>query len=367
MNTTKTEASYPMVARTLRGLEPVLAEELRALGAGDVQAQNLAVAFTGNDCLLVRANLWLRTGLRIIKPIHRVTLENQQDLYDAARQYDWSRHLKTSDTFAIDTAVHSPLFTNSQFVAFRVKDAIVDRFRDTTGRRPSVDIKKPTLRIHVHILRKQCVFSLDSSGQSLHRRGYRKQAEAAPIMESLAAGLILLSGWKKDTPFYDPMCGAGTIAIEAALLGAGIPPGWQRRHFGFLNWPGFSPDLWEAEKEAVRREVAQTAQTLKERPLRIIARDLSPDAIATAHENARRAGLPPGYIDFQVQPFDEFIPAEPGVIVMNPPYGERLQKKNIDRFYKHIGDHLKQKCAGSSAWILSSNLEALKQVGLQAN
>jgi putative N6-adenine-specific DNA methylase len=349
-----------MVARTIRGLEAGLARELADIGATNIQEQNRAVTFYGNQATLYGANLSLRTALRILKPIHSFKIETQQDLYRKMRDYDWSRFLQTSDTLAIDTAVYSPIFSNSLFVAMKAKDAIVDQFRDRTGQRPSVDLEHPTLRLHLHLQNKSCTVSLDSSGESLHRRGYRTEAMQAPINEVLAAGLIALSEWNRSDPFIDPMCGAGTIAIEAALLAWNMAPGLSRKHFGFMNWPDYDAKLWEQVRQAALAAVTREAPT-------VFAADVSARAIRIAQTNLELSGLPADAVQFEIGPLDQYRPPPgPGTVVMNPPYGERLRKDDIELFYKSIGDRLKQAYSGYTAWILSSNMEALKRVGLQA-
>ncbi len=348
-----------MVARTPRGLEEILADELRALGAEAVEIQNRAVSFRGDQVLLYRANLCLRTALRILKPVHSFRIVAQQDLYHRLREYNWSRHLTVDTTFAIDSAVHSPVFTNSLFAAQKAKDAIVDQFRDRTGRRPSVDTRDPGLRLHLHISNRDCAVSLDSSGQSLHRRGYRTEALEAPLNEVLGAGLVLASGWNGETPFVDPMCGSGTIAIEAALRAANIAPGLLREHFAFMSWGDFDAKLWARLRERALGERRTPAGPVH-------AADIDKRAVQVSQANRQRAGLAEDAILFTRAAFADFSPpAGPGVLVMNPPYGERMQPEDTFALYKSIGDGLKQKYTGYTAFILSSNLDALKKIGLK--
>ena len=362
---TSRPTDFTMVARTMRGLEDVLARELEELGARAVRRESLAVSFTGDNALLYRANLYLYTALRILKPILRFSISKQDDLYSRMQRHNWAKHLGVEDTFAIDTAVHSPLFSNSQFVAFRAKDAIVDQFRDRTGKRPSVDLREPDLRLHIHINQKQCTVSLDSTGESLHRRGYRTNPVRASISEVLAAGMIKLSGWKYDEPFVDPMCGAGTIAIEAALQGLGLAPGLSRDRFGFHNWPDFEIDLWQR----IRREARSRAdENMRTRTVSIHASDASRQAVQWARRNLREAGLPREAVQFEAASLIDFRPPPgPGTVIMNPPYGERMPEPEIEALYKSIGDAMKQNFTGYSAWIISSNREALKRIGLRAS
>ena len=353
-----------MVARTIRGLEPGLVQELNAIGAENVREHNRAVTFDGTTALMYRANLQLRTALRVLKPIYTFHIQTQQDFYRKLLDFQWSEFLQVDDTLAIDTAVHSPIFSNSLFVAMKAKDAIVDQFRKHTGRRPSVDLEHPTIRFHIHLLNNLCTLSLDSSGESLHRRGYRGDAMQAPINEVLAAGMIALAGPPPaNGPFVDPMCGAGTIAIEAALAAWNIAPGLSRKHFGFMNWPDFDETLWKTTVAATRSEARTSAPT-------VYAADVSARAIRIASENLNRTELPESAIQFEIKPFDQYQPPPgPGLVMMNPPYGERLQVKSapsLEDFYKSIGDRLKQSYTDYTAWILSSNIEALKRVGLTA-
>lgn len=352
---------FDITARTVRGLEEILAAEVRALGAREVQEKNRAVVFRGDRELLYRCNLELRTALRILKPIHSFKIAGQDDLYKKTKAFDWSAHLDLRSTFAIDSAVHSPIFSNSLYAALKTKDAIVDQFRDRTGKRPSIDTDRPDIRLHLHLTGRDCTLSLDSSGESLHRRGYRTQAGEAPLSEVLAAGLVLASGWRGDRPFLDPMCGSGTIAIEAALLAGDIAPGLGRERFGFMNWGDFDAALWEEIVSAAR---ART--TSGDRAGQVFAADREQHAVGLARANAERAGLAPEAIRFERADFAAYEPpAPPGVLVMNPPYGERMQTADVEALYKTIGDRLKQAYTDYEAWILSSNLAALKKVGLK--
>ncbi|MCR9143827.1 MAG: THUMP domain-containing protein [bacterium] len=358
------EATFSMTARTTRGLEPGLAKELEAIGAEKISEHNRAVTFVGDNATMYRANLHLRTALRILKPIYTFHIKTQQDFYRKLYEFQWSDYLRVDDTLAIDTAVHSQIFSNSLFVAMKAKDAIVDQFRQRAGRRPSVDLEQPTIRFHIHIFDRLCTLSLDSSGDSLHKRGYRGEAMQAPINEVLAAGLVNLAGPVPDQgAFVDPMCGAGTIAIEAALAAWNVAPGLSRKRFGFMNWPDYDEALWKKTVAAANQAIFATGPT-------IYAADVSARAIRIAGENRDRTRLPEGAIQFDIKTFDQYEPPPgPGIVVMNPPYGERLKVKvaaSIEDFYAKIGDRLKQSYNDYTAWILSSNIEALKRVGLAA-
>lgn len=358
---------FALTARTMRGLEEGLAAELETLGAQSVTPQSLAVHFEGDQRMMYAANLYLQTALRIVRPVFRFTIRSQDDFYRLARDCDWSRCFTVRHSFAIDHAVRSPHFNNSQFAAYRLKDAIVDRFRADSGGRPSVNTARPDVRLHLHILKDECTVSLDSSGSSLHRRGYRRDADRAPISEVLAAGLVHLSGWRGEGPLVDPMCGSGAIPLEAALLALGVPPGLTRRGFGFQHWPDFEPELWRRVEAEARERGAENLASRRGR-VRVLGADLSEEAIAMARANLQRAGLPAECVKFEPRPFDALRAPDgpPGFLILNPPYGERLQKRRITAFYEHIGDQLKQRWTGYTAWILSANREALKRVGLKA-
>jgi len=347
-----------LIAKTVAGLEPVLAAELSALNANDVIPINRAVSFSGDMAMLYRANYCCRTALRILKPLFQFKLAEQKDLYENLHAFAWEDVLWPDCTISIDAVISYTVFTNSQFVAQKSKDAIVDRIREKSGRRPSVSLDNPDFRINVHLFRDTCTVSLDSSGQSLHKRGYRRSTGQAPINEVLASGLIQLSGWDRVQPLIDPMCGSGTLLIEAAMLARNTPAGLFREEFGFMKWRGFDADLWaevRASAMALRREDA---------PL-LIGMDKLDRAIKSAQENCRYSGLS-GIVDFQVMPFEESQPpVKEGVIITNPPYDERIKLDDSIAFYKMIGNVLKQKYAGYTAWVISSDLDALKFIGLK--
>lgn len=354
--------TFPLVAQTILGLEPVLAEELEQLGAQAVSFRpgGRAVNFKGDQTLIYEANLWLRTALRILKPIYTTQVSNEEELYARAQEVDWSRHMEVWDTLAVHATVHSPHFNHSKYVALKTKDAIVDQFRQQFGRRPSVDTENPTLRIVVYISGDQCTFSLDSSGDSLHRRGYRLSADIAPLNEVLAAGMILLSGWKGTTPFVDPMCGSGTLPIEAALIAGNFAPGLLRESFAFMKWRDFDADLWQR----LRRKAESRQHNIQ---VPILGTDISAAAIWKAQENLQRTPLARRVVIRQ-EAFEDLIPPQgPGVLVVNPPYGERIQPEDVEALYKMIGDGFKQRFTGYQAWVLSSNLDAMKRIGLRAS
>ena len=350
--------NYTMTATTLYGLEEVLSEELTTLGAHNIRQENRAVTFTGDRRLMYRANLELRTALKVLVPIHSFSARDEKTLYHYIRDIDWSKYLGIDNTLAIDSVVHSKFFTHSKYVALKAKDAIVDQFRKKTGQRPSVDLKDPTMRINLYISHDECIVSLDSSGDSLHRRGYRKSTEQAPLNEVLAAGMIQLTGWPRDSHFLDPMCGSGTILCEAAMYAFNISPGVYRESFGFHHWKNYDPQVWE-------EVVAEAKSAEQDFSYNIIGSDISGKALDAARHNITTAGLD-DKIRLSRTPFEERTPkVDGGIIVMNPPYGERMAIEDIKSFYSDIGDQLKQYYPGFDAWILSGNREALKHVGLR--
>jgi putative N6-adenine-specific DNA methylase len=355
-------ATFNIVAKTQQGLEPLLAKELLQLGATQIEEHKRAVSFTGDMALVYKANLHLRTALRILIPIHKFEAVNEQELYNGIQQINWEQYLDVNGTLAIDASANSHLFNHTQYLAQKTKDAIVDQFRAKHGVRPSVDIINPDLRLNLHIFQHQCTLSLDSSGESLHRRGYRAQGNMAPLNEVTAAALILHSGWNGKGIFIDPMCGSGTILIEAAMIAKNMPPNMLRSHFGFEQWKNFNASIWNKIKQQAQDNIVPSQATL-------IGNDAVYKVITIAKENAQKAGVEKD-IQLTNMRFEEQTPPSPtngGTLIMNPPYGERIDIGEAAAFYKMIGDVLKQKFSGYDAWILSSNKEALKKVGLAAS
>lgn len=306
---------------------------------------------------MYKVNLCSRLGLKILKPIHEFQANHPNQLYNKVKQYPWHRLFKPNQTFAIDCTAHSKVFTHSKFAALKTKDAIADAFREKFKRRPSVDVKSPDVRLHVHIQGTAVSISMDSSGDSLHLRGYRVANHPASLSEVLAAGMIALSGWDAKSPFYDFMCGSGTLPIEAAMLAAKIPAGWYRKRFAFMKWNDFDAGLWRKVKQEASQQM-----DLEQLPL-IQGSDSHRKSIDTFRQNMSQTEL-------ELEARESTIAAiqaleQAGTIILNPPYGERLQNEDIFGLYKEIGDMLKQKCTGSTAWILSSNKEALKYIGLR--
>ncbi len=350
--------NFKMVAKTMFGFEEILAKEIRNLGGTNVEEGNRSVSFEGDTGFMYKANLCLRTAIKIVKPIHSFPVLNENDLYKRIYAFDWSQFLTTSTTFAIDTTVNSENFTHSLYISQKVKDAIVDKFRDTDGTRPDVDIKFPDVRINIHIQNNHCNVALDSSGRSLHQRGYRTATNIAPINEVLAAGLLLLSGWDGQCDFLDPMCGSGTFLTEAAMIACNIPANINRKEFAFEKWKDFDGDLFEKIGDSCLNKT-------REFHFKIIGYDKAPSAIRKSQDNIENANLKE-YITVERKNFfdsDKFTENHLHM-VFNPPYGERLDIE-MEGFYKDIGDTLKQKYQGTDAWFITSNLEALKFVGLK--
>ncbi|HAF29337.1 MAG TPA: RNA methyltransferase [Bacteroidales bacterium] len=350
--------SFKLVAKTFKGLEEVLQNELAQLGATDLNIGNRMVEFTGNKELMYRANFHLRTALRVLKPIAEFKVKNEKELYDSIQTIIWSDYFDLKNTFAVDSVVYSDHFSHSKYVALKVKDAIVDQFREKFQKRPYVDTEDADVNISIHISNDICTVSLDSSGDSLHKRGYRLKTTKAPLNEVLAAGMILLSGWDKQSVLIDPMCGSGTLIIEAAMIANNIPPGIYRKKFGFETWKDFDSDLLEKIYEEDSPEINTKIE--------IIGSDISEIAIRISKENISNAGLK-NKIELNVGPIENYMPpvVQSGVVITNPPYDERIKVSEINNLYKTLGDSFKNKYKGYEVWLLSSNFEAIKHIGLR--
>lgn len=350
--------TFRMVAKTMAGLEEVLAEELIRLGANDIEIGTRMVAFEGDLRLMYAANFHCRTALRILRTVYEFKARTPDEIYKKIKAMNWAEHLTEDNTFAIDAITFSELFTHSQFVAYRVKDAIVDYFMSKAGKRPSVNTDKPDLLINFHIAHDKCTLSFDSSGESLHKRGYRIAQTEAPLNEVLAAGIIMKSGWKGDSVFVDPMCGSGTFLIEAALIGMNVPPGIYRKHFGFETWKNFDEELFAS--------IYNDDSGEREFNYKIYGSDISPEAIEIAKRNAKEAGVD-RHIEFKVMPIEEYAkaPAEKGMLITNPPYGERIKPEDLYGLYEHLGERLKHVFMGYTAWVLSYKKECFHKIGLR--
>ena len=351
------EQEFELIAKTFMGLEPVLAQELTQLGANNVQTGRRMVSFTGDKEMMYRANFQLHTAIRILKPIAHFKARSAEDMYDEVKKIDWSKYIEKGKTFSVDSVVYSEEFRNSRFVTYKVKDAIVDQFREKTGIRPNISVSNPDIRLNIHIAEDKATLSLDSSGESLHRRGYRQESVEAPLNEVLAAGMILMSGWKGDSDFIDPMCGSGTILIEAALIARNISPGVFRKEFAFEKWPDYDQDLFDRIYNDDSQE--------KEFNHHIYGYDIDMKAVNTARLNVKAAGLSQ-LITVEQQDFKNFKkPAEKSIIITNPPYGERISTPNLLGTYKMIGERLKHEFGGNEAWVLSYREECFDQIGLK--
>lgn len=345
------------IAKTFAGLEEILAQELRDLNIEEVEILNRAVSFKGDLRDLYTANYWCRTAIRILKPIAEFLAADELALYKGIRSIDWSEYLGLEDTFAIDSTLSNSKINHSQYAALKTKDAIADQFVFKFEKRPNVETTKPTLRVSIFIQNDVCTVSLDSSNISLHKRGYRVSAGSAPLNEVLAAGMILLSDWDKKSPFVDPMCGSGTLLIEAALIAMNIPPASYRDFFGFQNFKDFDAELW---KEIKIDALAQ----LRDIDFKITGTDMAAGMISVAEKNIKSAHLQKD-IQLEQVPMQEFTPPEgPGIMLCNPPYGERIKTRDIVDLYRDMGDTMKQKYRGYTVWIISSDIIALKQIGL---
>ena len=346
------------IAKTFYGLESLLVDELIAIGAENIVSLNRAVSFDGSLETLYRANLECRTAIRILQPIHEFKARNEKALYRHASRYAWEELIDVEQTFAIDHAVRSEYFTHSKYVALKTKDAIVDRIRNVKGARPSVNTDMPDFRLNVHLNQDHFNISLDSSGFSLYKRDYRDTQHEAPINEVLASALIKFSGWDGKQPLLDPMCGSGTIPIEASMIANNIPPGIFNEHFAFMNWADYDEELWNKVRNRAIEKITESESD-------IYASDINP---ASDDDLSNCIDLFNSELNIYYQTAD-FLemkpPAETGIIIMNPPYGERLKQDEINEFYKEIGNKLKREYAGWQAWILSSNVQALKRVGLK--
>ena len=351
------EQNYELIAKTFMGLEPVLAKELTQLGANDIQIGRRMVSFTGNKEMLYRANFQLRTAIRILKPIRHFKAKSADDVYEEIKRINWSDYLEPEKTFAVDAVVFSEEFRHSKFVSYKVKDAIVDQLREKTGKRPNISVANPDIRLNIHIAEDKCTLSLDSSGESLHRRGYRQESVDAPLNEVLAAGMILISGWQGDTDFIDPMCGSGTLLIEAALIAKNMAPGLFRKEYAFEKWPDFDADLFD--------EIYNDDSLEREFKHHVYGYDIDMKAVNTARLNVKAAGLS-NDITIAQQDFKDFTqPQNKSIIITNPPYGERISTPDLLGTYKMIGERLKHQFKGNDAWVLSYREECFEQIGLK--
>ncbi|MDO5571405.1 MAG: THUMP domain-containing protein [Bacteroidales bacterium] len=348
---------FEMIAKTLQGLEDVLAEEIIAIGGEEVEQGKRMVSFIGDKKLMYKANLTLRTALRILKPIATFNASNTDEVYETMKKIQWEDYLQPDQTFTIDTVIFSDDFRHSKFVTYRAKDAIADYFQEKYEKRPSVRLTNADLALNLHIAGNTCTLSLDSSGESLHKRGYRVEQTEAPLNEVLAAGMILKTGWRGEKNFIDPMCGSGTLLIEAAMIATNTPPGVYRQGFAFEKWKDYDEDLFD--------QLYNDDSNEKNFDFKIYGSDISPRAIKIAQENLKSAGLSK-YVDLKTMPFQQYeLAPENAVLVMNPPYGERISSNDILSLYEMIGRTLKHVFKGYDAWILSYRDECFEKIGLK--
>jgi putative N6-adenine-specific DNA methylase len=349
-------------ATTGKGMEQVLADELQKLGIAGIVTETGGVRFEGPMIDAWRANLWLRTANRVLMPLAEFLCDSGESLYQGLRALPWHDYLNPDMTLAVDCNLRDSSLTHSGFAALKAKDAIVDSLRDRFGRRPNVAPRDPDLRVNLHVAKNRCTVSLDTSGGSLHQRGYRRERAEAPLKETLAAALIELTDWDGSIPLLDPMCGSGTIPIEAALKASGRPPGLERQDFGFQRWPGFRPDVWQGLVEEARGQILDTL------PAPIIGSDISPAALAMARKNAAWAGVGRLITLNRADIRSLAPPPGPGILLFNPPYGARLGEiEQLKSLYRQIGDAMKQNAAGYTAYLFSGNPQLAKFVGLKAS
>jgi 23S rRNA (guanine2445-N2)-methyltransferase len=347
-------------ATCARGLEPILADELRALRAAAVHPGRGGVAFGGDSTLMYRANLWLRTAVRVLQPVLEAHVESPDELYVAVGRIDWSAYMTPDHTLAVDCNVRDSRITHSQYAARRVKDAICDQFVSRCGRRPSVDVERPMVGLNLHVYKDDAVLSLDSSGDSLHKRGYRPVLTKAPLNEALAAGLVLGTGWDGDTPLVDPMCGSGSLPIEAAWIALRRPPGLTRKHFGFMGWMDYDVGLWTAVRDDARSKVRKSL------PAFVGGSDVRADAVEHARANARAAGIG-NLLTFEKRDLRDFRPPDgAGVLICNPPYGERIgEAEELRPLYRLMGEVFAGRCRGWACYVFTANDAPWREIGMK--
>jgi len=349
---------FEMKATTFFGLEELLESELNKLGAKNTKIFKRGVSFEGDLGFLYKSNLCLRTAIKVLIPIYQFKANNNEEYYEGIQNIEWEKFINYTDSFKIECVVNSPHFEHSLFMAQKAKDGIVDRFRNRYGKRPNVDLVFPSLKIYIHIFNNEVNVNIDSSGELLYKRGYRTDTNKAPINEILAAGLVMLSNWQPHQLLIDGMCGSATIATEAALWANQVPPGIFRKEFAFMRWKNYDEKLFELIQESAVNKI-------KENELNIIANDIYEPTLKKASVNLKNAKLD-DVIKLTNQSFFDIIPEKKsGVIILNPPYGERIEKKEIALFYKQIGDKLKKDFTGFTCWIITSSIDGFKSIGLK--
>lgn len=349
---------FEMKVTTFFGLEEVLAKELLHLGGRDIVEFKRGVSVVGDLGFLYKANLCLHTALKIVIPITKFTADSEYEFYDNIKRIEWEKFISVTDSIMIESVLNSEIFTHSLFANQKAKDAIVDRFREKTGNRPDVDLLRPMFKLYIHIFKNEVTLNLDSSGDPLYKRGYRSDINEAPMKEVLAAGLVKLSGWERHLELIDGMCGAGTIAIEAALWANNIPPGYYRSDFTFMRWRNYDEKLYETIYDS-------SINKIKENEVNIIANDIEEDTYKKAIINTQNAKVDDAVTCVNQSFFDLMPKRGSGVVILNPPYGERLPVPEIEKMYKEIGNKLKKDFQNYNAWIITSSPEAIKSIGLR--
>lgn len=356
MNTFRDNRQY--LAKCPAGLEEVLAGELETLGASDIEILTRAVSFNGDKKLMYEANYLCRTALRILMPIKQIRFKDEAEFYNRLKALPWEKYMDENQTLAIDSTIYDSIFTHSHFVSQRAKDAIADHFREINGVRPSVDLENPDLRVNLYVFQDTVNISLDSSGASLHKRGYHTANAEAPLSEVLAAGMIMLTGWRGESNFIDWMCGSGTLLIEAAMIAMNLPAGQFREDYGFMKWKDFSPEIWQQVKD-------EALDNQRDIDITIVGSDISPKNLKAAEINIRNASLHKDII-LKVSDFKDVRPPEgAGILISNPPYGERIRIEDLNELYREMGNALKRNFEGYQAWLISSDLRAIKLIGLK--
>ncbi|HLO89546.1 MAG TPA: class I SAM-dependent RNA methyltransferase [Lentimicrobium sp.] len=346
------------LAKCPAGLEEILAGELESFGASDIEILTRAVSFYGDKKLMYEANYLCRTALRILMPLKQITFKDEADFYNRLKALPWEKYMDENQTLAIDSTIYDSVFTHSHFVSQRAKDAIADHFREINGIRPSVNLENPDLRINLYVYQDTVNVSLDSSGASLHKRGYHSVNAEAPLSEVLAAGMIMLTGWRGESNFIDWMCGSGTLLIEAAMIAMNLPAGQFREEYGFMKWKDFSPELWQEVKD-------EALNNQRDIDITIMGSDISARNLKAAEVNIKSASLHKD-IQLKVSDFKDIRPPEgAGILISNPPYGERIKVEDLDEMYRDMGNALKRNFEGYKAWLISSDLRAVKLIGLK--
>ncbi len=349
---------FEIKVTTFFGLEEILAKELLQLGGKNIEPFKRGVSVTGDIGFLYKANLCLHTALKVLIPITKFTANNEHELYDAIKLIEWEKFIDTTDSIMVESVLNTELFAHSLFVSQKAKDAIVDRFREKTGKRPDVDLIRPMFKLYIHVYKNEVTLNLDSSGDPLYKRGYRSDINEAPMKEVLAAGLVKLSGWEPHLLLIDGMCGAATIAIEAAIWANTIPPGYYRNDFTFMRWRNFDEKLYETIFES-------SINKIKNHEVTIIANDSDKSTLKKAITNTKNAKVD-DVVKCTEQSFFDIKPQRNGgTVILNPPYGERLPVAEIEKMYKEIGSKLKKDFQNFNAWIISSSPEAINSIGLR--